>query len=42
MLVSFRVRWGAYNCLEYDKFAGVLLCYICALAMSCGPCGRNQ
>jgi len=37
-----RVCWGVYNCLECDKFASVLLCFICALAMTCGPCGRNQ
>ena len=41
-IASSRACWGVYNCLEYDKFASVLLCFICALAMSCGPCGRNQ
>jgi len=39
---SSRVCWGMYNCLEYDKLASVLFCFICALAMSCGPCGWNQ
>ena len=38
-IASSRVCWGVYNCLEYDKFASVLLCFICALAMFRGPCG---
>jgi len=38
-IASFRACWGVYHCLEYDKFASVLLCFICVLAMSCGHCG---
>jgi len=41
-IASSRVCCGVYNCLECDKFASVLLCFICALAMSRGPCGWNQ
>jgi len=47
-IASSCVCWGVCNCRifprEYDKFESVLLMcvFLCALAMSCGPCGRNQ